>query len=72
MSDMSGAPIGQVFAHVYDGVTAEEIEHAIGILLRKPDKPTSFAVTSDGKGGRVLRLSRNSHEYLLSQLTGVE
>lgn len=67
---MSDAPIGKVFAHVYDGVTAEEIEHAIGILLRKPDEPTSFAVTSDGKGGRVLRLSRNSHEYLLSQLTG--
>lgn len=66
---MSSAPIGQVFAHAYDGVTVEQIEHAIGILLRNPT-PTSFAVTSDGRGGRVLRLSRNSHRYLLDQLTG--
>lgn len=71
MSDMSGAPIGQVFAHVYDNATDDEIAKLVTMLLRNPT-PTSFAVTSDGKGGRVLRLSRNSHRYLLSQLTGVK
>lgn len=68
---MSSVPIGQVFAHTYDGVTTEEIEHAVAILLHNPT-PTSFAVTSDGKGGRVLRLSRNSHRYLMDQLTGAK
>lgn len=69
MSDMSGAPIGQVFRYTYDGLTTDELIHAMSILLERPE-PSSFAVTSNPDGTRTLRLSRHSYEYLLSQLTG--
>ena len=65
---MLDASIGRILPHSLDGLTVDELRHAIELLLSRP-YPSTWLVTSNDEGDRFsLRLSRHSKQWLTEQL----
>jgi hypothetical protein len=64
---MLDASIGRILPHALDGLTADELRHAIELLLGRP-YPSTWMVTPDDVGTYSLRLSRHSKQWLTEQL----